>query len=168
METRSCESRAASQNTQSEMLLLTKLDTPCSILELFSFLPTATSRPQASALRDSQPAWVASRPDTPASFSLIFQNKGVLKLLIIIPGRCVALRRLGGDGGCHDGGELRQSRRGPRCHGGGKTATWKRDGKRNQGKKEEGEVSWEPDEGVGEMTWKWKRIEACGRTFGNF
>lgn len=99
------------QNTQSEMLLLNQLDIPCSSLEIFSFPPTTPGAP--GFFVTNQQKGVASRLDTSASFlSLwtIFQNKGVLKLLIIIPGRSVELRRLGGDSsGCHDGGELRHT-----------------------------------------------------------
>lgn len=79
----------------------------------FPLPPPLPPEPRAPALRNSQPKWVASRPsDTSASFSpprTIFQNKGVLKLLIIILGRSERPRRLGGGSGRPDCGELQHA-----------------------------------------------------------
>lgn len=79
----------------------------------FSRPPPPLPRPMAPALHKRRNKnGLRPVPTTPQPHFLppwtIFQNKGVLKLLIIIPWRSVELRRLGG-GGRPDGGELRHA-----------------------------------------------------------
>lgn len=80
---------------------------------LFFRPPPPLPRPLAPALlKRRNKNGLRPVPTTPQPHFLppwtIFQNKGVLKLLIIIPWRSVELRRLGG-GGRPDGGELRHA-----------------------------------------------------------
>lgn len=171
------------------MLLLNKLDTPCSILEMFFFPrpPPPLPRPMAPALHKRRNKnGLRPVPTTPQPHFLppwtIFQNKGVLKLLIIIPWRSVELRRLGGGGGGRpDGGELRHAGvsgvdadcDATAAAAAGKTARWKRDGKWKQGKeklagnqtetwgKRRGALEMEVNRSLWPYIWKFLKVYLC-------